>query len=570
MKKSIPVLSLFFILQITVFSSFSYAQVWAWAKSAGGDQKVEAYAIATDNAGNSYITGWFEDTLIIGTVTLVAPVTDNLFASDVFLAKYDVNGNVIWAKRAGGTNYDYGNGITLDTLGNVYVTGLFSVTATFGTHTVTSAGDYDVFIAKYDPSGTCLWVNKGGGSGWDVGSGVNIDKLGNCYITGAFRNTATFGTSAPMTSAGNYDIFVAKYDNTGAFLWVRSSGGPDDDRGVSISSDGASNCYVTGFFNSTINLGTSTLTSAGSSDILLAKYDALGNAVWAKKAGGALADEGNAIISNSAGTTHITGFFSGTSLFGGGLDTLTLSSYGNEDIFVGKYDYKGDLVWAKKMGGAQDDVGYAITTDAEGNSYVAGSFFNTAQFDTISISSYNQDDAFVAGLDFYGKTKRLIKAGGVNPDIARGISTNSSGSCFTTGYFSGTSYFGTHTITGVSLSENALFVARVDSVFINNLPNIGIEEKGVRLKELVAYPNPSYTDITFQFETTLGNEKISVELYDLLGKVVTGNAVISETRTAYNKKQITINRGNLPDGLYFGKVIAGDQIYSTRIMLINP
>ena len=220
------------------------------------------------------------------------------------------------------------------------------------------------------------------------------------------------------------------------------------------------------------------------------------------------------------------------------------------------------------MGGAQNDRGYAITTDAIGNSYVAGSFFNTAQFDTISISSYNQDDAFVAGLDFYGKTKRLIKAGGLNPDVARGISTNSSGSCFTTGYFSGAATFGTHTISG--FSDNDLFIARVDSVFINNLPNTGIDEDGVRLKELLAYPNPSSTDITFQFETTLSNEKISVELYDLLGKVVTGNAVISEIRTAYNKKQITINRGNLPDGLYFGKVIAGDKIYTTRLMLINP
>ncbi len=568
MKKAIHLLSLFFLLQLTVLSSFSYAQVWAWAKSAVGPQKVESYAIATDKTGNSYITGWFEDSISFGSITLHAVITNNDFASDIFIAKYDINGNFVWAKRAGGENYDYGNGITCDTAGNIYVVGLFSLTATFGTHTVTSSGDYDVFVAKYDPNGTCLWVNSGGGTGWDVGSGVNIDKLGNCYITGAFRNTATFGTSSPMTSAGNYDIFVAKYDNTGAFLWVRNSGGPGDDRGISISSDGASNCYVTGFFNGTINLGTSNLTSAGSSDILLAKYDAIGNAVWAKRAGGTFADEGKAIISDSAGTTHITGFFSGNSLFGGGLDTLTLSSYGGEDIFVGKYDYKGDLVWVKKEGGVHDDIGYAITTDTAGNSYVAGSFFIAAQFDTIPMTGGYQDDAFVAGFDYYGKAKWVVKGGGVNPDVARGVTVSKLGSCYTTGYFSTAATFGTHPITGVS--DNDLFIAKIDSAFIVNIPNTGINENAIYMKDIVVYPNPSNMDVTFQFETNVADVRVGIELYDILGKEVTDKVVVKEIKSFSNKKQIIINRGNLPDGVYLGKIIVGNKIYSVRLMLINP
>ncbi len=564
MKKSILVFFLFFLIQLTLFSSFSLAQNWAWAKSAGGPQKVESYSIAIDNAGNSYITGWFENSLTFGTFTMNASVAGNSFASDIFIAKYDTDGNFVWAKKAGGTSYDYGTGIATDAAGNVYVTGLFLGTATFGTLNITSIStDYDVFIAKYASDGTALWVNKGGGSAWDVGCGVTIDKSGNCFIAGAFRGTATFGTTT-LTSVGNYDGYVAKYDNAGVFLWARSAGGALEDRAQSISTDSIGNCYVIGFFNGIATVGTTVLTSADSSDIWIAKYDPVGTFVWAKRAGGTDADEGKFIVSDDGGNTHVTGFFEGTSLFG----NITLTSSGSRDIFAAKYDDKGDIIWAKKFGGAQGDIGYGISIDTSGNSYVAGSFFGTAQFDTIPMVSANQDDAFIAGLDYYGSTKWVVTGGGVNPDIGRGVVVSVTGSCYTTGYFSGSATFGSNPITG--FSDNDLFIAKVDSVFITNPPNTGLKEDANKLKNFVIYPNPSSTDVTIEFETTSRGVQISVELYDVLGKTVTDKADISEVKSFYNKKQITINRGDLPDGLYFGKVIAGNNIYTTRFMLINP
>ncbi len=556
------------ILSITFYllnSTFSVAQNWAWAKSAGGSQKVESYAITVDKMGNSYITGWFEDSLKFGSTTLVATVTSNIFASDVFIAKYDVNGVFKWAKRAGGNNYDYGNGITTDASGNVYVIGLFSVTATFGTLSVTSSGDYDVFIAKYDPSGNALWVKKGGGTGWDVGNGITIDNSGNCYVTGAYRNTVTFGTTA-LTSLGNYDAFIAKYDSTGTFIWAKSAGGTDDDRGQSVTTD-AGNCYITGYFNSTAMVGSTSLISAGGSDILLAKYDAAGNAVWAKKAGGTLDDQGLSISSDDGGNNFITGFFNGASLFGGGLDTITLISAGAEDIFVGKYDYKGDVKWMKRFGGTQPDKGNGISIDTSGNSYVAGSFFGTAQFDTITSVSNNQDDAFVAGLNNLGKAKWVVHGGGVNPDMGKGIATTNTGSCFTTGFFGTAASFGTINVNGFSTTDNSLFVAKVDSTTIVNPSTV--TEDNINLKGVVVYPNPSDTDVTVQFETSVSVGEISVELYDGVGKIVKHKTVVSETKNSQDIKQVKLNREGLPSGLYFVKIQAGNKIYTSRLMLMK-
>ncbi|MES2140406.1 MAG: SBBP repeat-containing protein [Bacteroidota bacterium] len=565
MKKSILALSLSLLLQLTLFSSFSFAQNWAWAKSAGGLQKVESYSIAIDNAGNSYITGWFEDSLKFGSFTLKASVAGNSFASDIFIAKYDINGNFVWAKKAGGTSYDYGTGITTDANGNVYVTGLFLGTAAFGTLSISSiSADYDVFIAKYAPDGTALWVRKGGGTAWDVGSGICIDKSGNCFIAGAFRGTATFGTTS-LISAGNYDGFVAKYDSAGVFKWAKSAGGLLEDRAQSISTDAIGNCYVIGFYNGSATVGTTPLTSVDSSDVWIAKYDPTGAFVWAKSAGGAGADEGKGIVSDDLGNTHVTGFFEGSALF----SSINLTSAGSRDIFVGKYDYKGDIIWMKGMGGAQGDVGYGISIDSSGNTYVAGSFYGAALFDTINVVSSNQDDAFVAALDYVGSTKWLMQGGGGDPDIGRGVIVSTLGSCYTTGYYSGSATFGTHSISG--FSDNDLFVAKLDSVFIVNPPIItGSNDDATNLKNFVVYPNPSNTDVTIQFETKLTSAQVSIELFDILGKIVTDRAIVSESKSFYNKKQVTINRGSLPDGLYFGKVIAGNKIYTARFMLISP
>jgi hypothetical protein len=572
MKKKLHYLALIIML----FSFYNmYSQSWKWAKSAGGDQKIESYAIAIDSIGNSYVTGWFEDSLKFGTTTLVTSVAGNNFASDIFIAKYDKDGNFVWAKKAGGTNYDYANGIATDKNGNVYLTGLFIGTATFGTLSIVSTtNDYDVFIAKYDSNGNALWVKKGGGSVWDVGSGIAIDNQNNCYITGAYRNTATFGTTS-FTSVGNYDIFVAKYDTGGNFLWAKSAGGTGDDRGQSICVDHMGNCYLTGFFKSTMTISTNTLNPIGDSDIFLAKYNSSGVPQWGKGFGGLLADEGLSIKVSRGGDIYVTGYYTDVATF----DTAVVNGYGNSDAFVGKYDYKGDLIWVKKYGGTQNDKGYGISLDTFNNVYVTGSFWGTGNFDTISIASFNQDDAFVAGINNDAETKWVLKGGGLNMDVGRAIAASPYGYCYVTGYFSSDAYFGDLTISG-PMPENDLFVSKIDSTFIydsiplvdtiptDTVPNsIAINVMSKDGLKIVVYPNPFQTSATIAIENATTTQQI--EIFDLIGNDVSSSFEISESRNGNNNKQFVIKAEEAKAGIYFLKVKNETSEKISRLILMK-
>ena len=141
---------------------------------------------------------------------------------DIFVAKYEASGDLVWAKRAGGTSTDEGHGIAVDGAGNSYVTGDFRDSATFGpgetnATTLTSAGGDDIFVAKYEASGDLVWAKRAGGTSTDEGHGIAVDGAGNSYVTGDFRDSATFGpgetnaTTLTSASAGSADIFVAKY-----------------------------------------------------------------------------------------------------------------------------------------------------------------------------------------------------------------------------------------------------------------------------------------------------------------------------------------------------------------------
>ena len=190
-----------------------------------------------------------------------------------FQSPTDPTPNMAAIAKAGGTSSDIGYGVAVDGSGNVYVTGKLRDTASFGTTNLTSAGVEDIFVAKYNGSGVLQWVQKAGGTSEDVGLGVAVDGSGNVYVTGYFEGAVTFGTTN-LTSEGGNDLFVAKYNGSGVLQWVQKAGGANFDRGNGIAVDGTGNVYVTGNFQSTASFDTTTLSSsAGSWDIFVARID---------------------------------------------------------------------------------------------------------------------------------------------------------------------------------------------------------------------------------------------------------------------------------------------------------
>ncbi len=348
-----------------------------WARQAPmGTESEDTNGIAVDGAGNVYVVGHFSsDPTQFGTEVLV-----NTAYRDAFVAKYNPDGTVAWVKPlAAGTSDGIANGVTLDSSGDLYVSGWFSGTASFGSYDLTSAGSSDVFLAKLDASdGTVAWAKRFGGAEREMASRVTRDAQGEIYIAGYFVGTATFG-SYRLTSAGNNDAFVIKVHSTDrSVAWARRMGGTEFDRLGGLAVDGAGNVLATGFFQETADFGGLNLTSAGSYDAFVTKLDSAGSFLWTRTFGAAGRDRAYGVAIDGDNNALVTGRFFGRIDFDPGPGTRPLSSRGAGDGFLLKLDPAGDYVAAWRMGGEESDRGWAIALDSSGNVYLTGRFDGTA------------------------------------------------------------------------------------------------------------------------------------------------------------------------------------------------
>ncbi len=479
-------------------------------------------------------------------------------ALDIFVAKMDPNGNWLWATKAGGSDHDYGNEITTDAAGNCYVTGRFMDTATFGSYYLTSNGSCDIFVAKMDALGNWLWATKAGGTSGDYGHAISIDDSGNSYVTGYFYGTTTFGPY-PLTSSGSCDIFVAKIDAQGNWQWVIQAGGGFEDLGYGLVIDDDGNSYLTGYFHGAATFGSYPLTSSGHQDIFVAKIDALGNWQWVIQAGGIYDDFGHAITIDDSRNSILTGYFGGTATFG----SYSLTSSGYRDIFVAKMDADGNWLWATQAGGSDGDHGNGISTDVNGNSYVLGEFWDTAAFGPYSLTSIGHRDIFVSMINADGNWLWATQAGGFNNDNGHSITTDVAGNCYLTGFFNETATFGPYSLTSNGSCD--IFVAKLGN-------DTSVENEIIPTKmELSNYPNPFNPSTTISFDLTAEIAKnAEIIIYNIKGQKV--KQLLSDQLSAGEYSVVwdgrDDNNKSVSSGIYFYKLEVNGKTEAVRKCLL--
>ncbi len=362
-----------------------------WARRAGGSDGDVGHAVAVDTSDNIFVAGEFE------TISDFGPYTVDTYGSgdnDGFIAKYDKNGNVMWVRQIGSTRDDKGYGIVTDEKGFAYTTGFMcGPVNTISQFSLPGYGGEDIYVSGYDPYGNCAWAKCFGGSGNDRGNSIIYNGGAYLYVSGYFSGTANFD-SYTLTSNGGTDVFLAKISIfTGAVQWVKNYGGTSDEICARLHRDRDGFIYAAGSFKSAFAFGSQTLTPVWNSDIMLLKFDADGNPLWARQAGGGYSDYGRGVVTDNFGNVYLCGDYGGYCNFGNG---TVLSSNGLNDLFIASYTSDGTLQWAMGAGSSTDDLARSIWVTPEGIPYVTGIFRDTVSFSGVQKVTYGKEDMWVS------------------------------------------------------------------------------------------------------------------------------------------------------------------------------
>lgn len=438
-------LSFFFLFQ----SLIVFPQSFQWVNQMGNYINSYAMDIKIDVSGNAYTIGRYQGTCDFDIGSINSYTMTALGDADIFITKHNSNGTLLWVKSFGGTKYDQGTAIAIDSFGNIYATGFFEGIADFDpdfnkTFNMTSKNFLDIFVAKYDSSGNFIWAKQMGGNGTDLGEAIVLNATGAIYITGSFRDTVDFNSGtgvANLISSGISDAFILKLDTAGSFVWARKLGGISDDYGTSISIDKTGNVYSTGSFYGAADfdpgIGTYNVLSNGHTDAYISKLDASGNFLWAKCIGGSEYESGSSIIIDHSGNIYIKGHFYSVIDFDPGIGVFNLTPIGGE-IFILKLNSLGNFVWAKKSGGNNMKIG-PLVLDIFDNIYSTGSFHDSADFDpgnpVYKLISNGFEDVYLTKIDSAGNFIWAKKMGGTKDDIGYCLALDTSGSVFTIGIF---------------------------------------------------------------------------------------------------------------------------------------
>ncbi len=425
----IPIIFFIFLFSLTVISCAKKSDSSSSTSANGSPGTYQlatndyANGVATDSSGNVYVTGGTKGGLDGNT---------SAGNTDLFVVKYNSSGTKQWTKQLGSSGLDSANGIAIDSSGNVYVTGV-----TFGgLDWNTSAGANDLFVVKYNSSGTKEWTEQLGSASSDFANGVATDSSGNVYVAGG-----TYGGLDGNSNKDNADLFVVKYNSSGTKEWTKQYGTGEYDEARGVATDSSGNVYVVGGTKGNLN----GISNSGRTDAFVIKFNSSGTKQWTKKLGTWQNDLANGVATDSSGNFYVTGFTYQH------LDGNT--SAGKADLFVVKYNSSGTKQWTKQLGTSKHDRARGVATDSSGNVYVTGDTYGGLDGNT----SAGNSDLFVVKYNSSGTKQWTKQLGTSSTDSANGVVTDSSGNV----YVAGGTYGGLDGNTNAGNSD--LFVVKYNS-----------------------------------------------------------------------------------------------------------
>jgi len=557
-------LRLFAFTVVSLVSSFSLlAQDYQWAIAPNKDTSYtasssgEGHDIIVDGSGNVITTGHFTGKLDFNPSSDTAYLIDDKDFYDIFIAKYDSSGNYLWAYSFGNILTDFGEALTTDTEDNVYLSGGYGDKVDFDPSPDTMFLDQGYgFMAKYSASGDYIWAKATGGTGLDI---LHTGD-GSIISSGIYFGKTDFDPSQDSLYLLNGGGFISKYDTSGNLLWARAIEGIVECNG--IVEDDAGNLYVSGSFEGIADFDPSpaivNLTSSGTRDAFIAKYDVGGNYVWAYKIGGTKWTESVAIAVDNSGNIYITGDFNDSVDFDVSGSTATLNGGLWGDIFLAKYDSDGNYIWAHNTGGTNGDRGNDLEVGSSGSVYVTGYFQDSVDFDpalgVANLTSVGYKDIFVSKYDLNGNYLWAMGLGdslGGTGDIGNALAVGNTGNVCVTGVISGSIDF--DPAASLKILDGSIFFAKYSAGVV------GLEEFG-KNEVFTIYPNPGSGVFKIDIGQLISRSGLDhhVFVYNVMGEVVFDSPV--------NSEYLQIDISASPSGLYLIEIVDDNHTYSGKIV----
>lgn len=511
MKKVAGLFYLLPLIWVCCISGTLYAQSTKAGVGFGGGDVTFSTGIAVDKNQNIFTVGAFRGTADFDPGAAVYNLTSvGGFGYDIFISKFDANGNFVWAKSIGGKGSDDFASVATDKNGNVYVTcnavdtiDVDPGVAVYNMHSSTMA----VFLIKLNPAGDFQWakiINGNRAMSNVQNRAMTIDISGSIFIIGHFEDSIDFDPSPASQIRGAYvgggSIFLLKLDSAGNFVWVQSLDCTKSPIATSIAVTKSGYIYMCGGFNGTMDFnpgpGVDSFTAISfTRDLFICKFNASGNLIWARKCGGASSSTscwGFSVQTDLKENVYAFGHFTGTCDFDPGAGAYNLDGENTlQDAFLVKLDSAGIFILAKSVGSINKLESFkAGVVDDIGNIFITGEFDGSADFDPGSgvhnVESRGNKDAFILRLDTGANFAWIKILAGIGLESGQKMCMDVNGNVYVTGLFYGadTMYINPGSIIASGGAGNKVFVV------VCNAYGVGIHENPQPLP-LGIYPVPN-------------------------------------------------------------------------------